>query len=253
MPTESVQTNLLGGFTLPPDIRAFLEKSKPITANDHETLFWLKQTLKRIPEEYLPLAFKEMLEKLELNKNRRDINFESYREQLYVLDKLVTKAECLYQEDLEFSVESNPPKLYYYDLIELSNGSHIPVTMIKPFWREFFLKRKPIKVRDYGFFHCPICDDNSFFSYFKNGCRFCRFNSDQYEEYFSINPKKRKLEQKIMKNHSKKQRKKNRWLKSGLWIFHVRAYVKSYQTKNKLSREKVEEYLKKRNEKSLKN
>lgn len=99
------------------------------------------------------------------------------------------------------------------------------------------------------YFYCPFCSDSSFYSQYQSGCNVCGFkkpmdlflNGNPFEE--SITPT-RKQEKSVLKYHSQKQRKKNWWLKSGLWRFHVRAYVKSYQTKNKLSREEIEEFVK---------
>ncbi len=132
-----------------------------------------------------------------------------------------------------------PEYLYYYDLIELRNGSHIPVTKIRPFWRKFFLKFARKKIRDDQFFICPYCKDKSFFSQWTNGCYSCKVlqnpNSWYYDQLYWNDHLKRAHERRI-----KRQEKKNRLLKRGTWIFFAKSYVIADKTKDHISRERVE-------------
>lgn len=132
-----------------------------------------------------------------------------------------------------------PEYLYYYDLIELWNGSHIPVTKISPFWRKFFLKFARKKIRDDRFFICPYCKEPSFFSQWTNGCKSCNVLMNPKSWYYDRLHWNDHLKQ-AHERRAKKQEKKNRLLKRGTWIFFVKSYIIASMTKDRVSRERVE-------------
>ncbi|MBD3191304.1 MAG: hypothetical protein GF308_11700 [Candidatus Heimdallarchaeota archaeon] len=131
--------------------------------------------------------------------------------------------------------------LYHYDLIELRGKlGHIPVPKTSSFWRKFFLRFAKKKVRNKEFFVCPWCGATSFYSQWENGCNKCEFHHrwgwsprEKLAVYFKMRHKR-----------NRKQTIKRFLLKTGLWIFFVKAYVKSPYTKRKVSRERVEKFIK---------
>ena len=145
-----------------------------------------------------------------------------------------------YPEHLEYA------NFFYYDLVELRNGTHIPVTMIKPFLRNWFEQTKPNRSRDSQFFKCPNCGNRSFYSQWTNGCNYCSFLQEYElwaptEAYLIKRKEKRKRKQKRRK---KRMRRKNFLLKTGLWVFFVKAYVSCPFTKGKwLLKDQVLKYF----------
>ena len=148
--------------------------------------------------------------------------------------------------------ESQPEKRFFYDLIELRNGSHIPVTMISSFWQKFFFKFAKKKSRDDQFFKCPFCGKGSFYSQFAhnrkkygkhNGCRNCSSFDIDYHSFSKSATEHLTTYRFFAKRHNTKQKKKRRWLKSGTWIFRVRSYVISNQTKGNVGRKSIEHFI----------
>ena len=118
------------------------------------------------------------------------------------------------QFDLGFTAKIEfKPYGHYYDLIELKDGTHIPVPLIPKFLAKFFYKRKPHKIRTDDFFVCPECGTTSFYSQWTSGCDWCGFSSQYNEDLYQ--------------QYKKRQRKKDFLLKSGLWVFFVKNYVKT--------------------------
>ncbi|MCE7743866.1 MAG: hypothetical protein GPJ52_01900 [Candidatus Heimdallarchaeota archaeon] len=153
---------------------------------------------------------------------------------------------------IESGKERNYPEhikyenFFYFDLIELRNGTHILVTMIKPFWRNWFEETKPNKTRDSQFFKCPNCRNSSFYSQWQNGCNTCFFPHDYpawgVEESYLIEREKRR--KRSQKRRRKRVRRKNFLIGTGLWVFFVRAYVSCPFTKGKwLLKEQVLKYF----------
>ena len=244
MSGKGLQVNLEGGFTLPPDIRAYFNEDRKYERVDSCILENIIQVRKELSEKNIGKAIDLTLENILLDIEKDNSNYRRVRWKIAILGSLIDCANGLQSEENTLVESSRDENRFYYDLIELTNGSHIPVTMIKPFWRDFFLKRKQIKTRDYNFFYCPSCGENSFYSFHSSGCEDCGFNKTFY--YYgndSFKVKKSDFEKKVNKNHTKKQRKKRFLLKSGLWVFKVKSYVKADRTKNKVDRDKVETFI----------
>jgi len=154
--------------------------------------------------------------------------------------KMEANKERNYPNHLEYET------FFYYDLIELRNGTHIPVTCINPFWRNWFEQTKPNKTRDNQFFRCPNCGNSSFYSQWQNGCSVCDFPRHYplwgVEESIIINlEEKRKRSQ---KKRRKRMRRKIFLIKTGLWVFFVRSYVSCVHTKGKLYlKEQVQKWV----------
>lgn len=245
---RDVQTTIDGKVKIPREVEEFIHDSRPLNYWDEKRIDITINRLETIEPEILVEAMKQ---ELNLIKNLQpEIKKRKARELRYQIENFLAitgKAHSNQLENETFATESLEENLFYYDLIELTNGSHIPVTMISKKWRDYFLEKKPIKVRDHDFFYCPNCRNSSFYSFYQGGCRFCGFNKPAYfffdeNERCSPAPKQ---EKELLNYHKKKQKKKNWWLKSGLWVFHVRAYIKSTLTKNKYPREQVEKYISK--------
>ena len=156
-----------------------------------------------------------------------------------------------YKARVESSKERNYPihleyqNYFHYDLIELRNGTHVPVTMIKPFWRNWFEQTKPNKTRDSEFFKCPKCANRSFYSQWQNGCNWCHFRQE-YEIWGQENLvlEIRRKNKHLLERRMKRQRRKNFLMKTGLWVFFVKSYVSCPFTKGKwLTKKEIQEWV----------
>ena len=166
--------------------------------------------------------------------------------------KLELIHSIFYKARVESSKERNYPihleyqNYFYFDLVELWNGTHVPVTMIKPFWRNWFEETKPNKTRGNQFFKCPKCGNRSFYSQWQNGCNNCCFLQEYevwgFEEALLI--KRKEKHKRLQKNRRKRMRRKNFLLKTGLWIFFVKSYVSCPFTKGKwLTKKEIQKWL----------
>ena len=124
-----------------------------LTSYKENYLFILEELLK------IPAEAKEIfMKKLAYRKKIVDLipaNALAVKEdEKKFLEDLLWDAKYLRYRNNKLLEQSKHENYYYYDLIELKNGSHIPVTQIKPFWRKFFEKRKPNIIRTNDFFLC---------------------------------------------------------------------------------------------------
>ena len=159
---------------------------------------------------------------------------------LFPYTNILWYAEYQQEKEKLMTKQLDYDNFFYYDLIELNNGLHIPVTMIKPFWRNYFERTKPTKTRDHSFFSCPICDHKSFYSPFQSGCTNCGFQKFDY--YFETEKTQTFKEHYLIQKYRQKQLLKQKWLKRGTWVFRVRAYVSSTITRSHTPKTKVLEY-----------
>ena len=100
------------------------------------------------------------------------------------------------------------PGEVYYDLLELADGTHVPVPLVDWRWasklREAALAgRLLLKMRQ---FSCPVCGEQSFFSQLVNGCENCgAFDPDI--DYEQPENEQEEFERQILAAHWQKKRR----------------------------------------------